>query len=179
MSGKVLCAAEVLHQLDVVELPTSGFQNNCLWFSTRLATGELSARAQYTASAEEASSTGRDQIHSVLRKVWPVRDSQQCGANDTWWAGFSFDRLEAMWGCDAMMSEPHVFALARMLKRTIIVVDSRFAVVRVVRYRPDLVVTPPLTIDEARAARKSEPTCIWLRLHGNHFRALVPQVRLY
>ena len=40
-----------------------------------------------------------------------------------------------------------------MLKRTIIVVDSRFAVVRVVRYRPDLVVTPPLTIDEAQAAR--------------------------
>ena len=72
-----------------------------------------------------------------------------------------------------MMSEPHLFALANLLQCSIIVVDTRFRVCRtIMHYRPGYVVSPPLSLVEARLMIESEPTCVWVRLHAAHFRAL-------
>jgi len=76
-----------------------------------------------------------------------------------------------------MMAEPHKFALANLLGRSIIVVDSRMQLISITRYQPGYVVTPPLTVDEACHVRKNEPTCLWVRLHEGHFRAERPPGR--
>ena len=47
-SERDLSAAEILRQLNVVEQVTSGFANNCLWFSTQLAMGMLTGAASST-----------------------------------------------------------------------------------------------------------------------------------
>ena len=77
--------AELLSQLSVVELPTSGFHNNCLWFSVQRAfraTRKLGATEQYSAHAECSSDCGRAQIHEELLRALPAAADQAEGRND-------------------------------------------------------------------------------------------------
>ena len=60
--GASLSIDKLLELLNVVELETSGFENNCLWFSTQLATHELLPSQQHTNEARQASSQGRASI---------------------------------------------------------------------------------------------------------------------
>ena len=59
------------------------------------------------------------------------------------------------------LSVPHLFALAHLLQRPIVLVEWRAPSV-IVGYSPGYVVQPPLTFSEALLARK-DPTC---RVHG-------------
>ena len=68
---RIIHPSALLAQLSVVELPTSGHQNNCLWFSVQRATGQLNAREQFTGAAEHASGRGRKQIHQELLRALP------------------------------------------------------------------------------------------------------------
>ena len=116
--------AELLQQLDVVERLTSGFHNNCLWFSTRLAMGELIGSMQYSYAAEQASEMGRTEIHRELVRMLPEGDKDAEGLSDSWWAGYRRCELERIYQEEDMMSEPHLYALANLLQRSIIVVDT-------------------------------------------------------
>ena len=91
--------AELLSQLSVVELPTSGFHNNCLWFSVQRATRKLGATEQYSAHAECSSDCGRAQIHEELLRALPAAADQAEGRDDVWWAGFSRARAETRGIC--------------------------------------------------------------------------------
>ena len=177
-SDAPLTVDELLQKLNVVELYTSGYQNNCLWFSTQFASGQLGVQAQHSSEVREASIKGRDAIHKEVVCALPgccTSNMDLSGPNDEWWAGYSRNKIENIFTFDLMMAEPHLFALANLLDRSIIVVDSR-AQMAIVRYQPGYVVTPPLTVDEACKVRKNEPTSLWVRLHAEHFRALVPAV---
>ena len=108
--------AEVMDQLDVVEQTTSGFQNNCLWFSTQLAMGRLRVSRQDSEEAQWASSQARLEIHQELERAWPVTDAEAVGPNDSWWAGSTLSELRVTRDRCSMMSEPHLFALAHLLQ---------------------------------------------------------------
>ena len=176
-SGAPATVAEVKDQLDVVEQTTSGFQNNCLWFSTQLAMGRLTDSEQYSEEAEAASAQGRQQIYEELERVWPVTDRRVEGPNHSWWAGCSWSSLADINDFQLMMGEAHLFALAHLLQRPIVLVEWRAPSVSIVRYSPGYVVQPPLTFSEALLARE-DPTCVWVRLHADHFRGLVPSHRV-
>ena len=75
-SGAPATVAEVKDQLDVVEQTTSGFQNNCLWFSTQLAMGRADSQTQ--------SSTQRRQRQPARREgSRSMRSSSVCGPSPT------------------------------------------------------------------------------------------------
>ena len=57
-------AAGWQQELDVAELQTSGYGNNCLWFSTQLAMGNFTVQDQYSTEKQEASCRGRTLIRS-------------------------------------------------------------------------------------------------------------------
>ena len=78
---------QLMDQLGIVEQPTSGFENNCLWFSTQLAMGRLRVSRQDSEEAQWASSQARLEIHQELERAWPVTDAEAVGPNDSWWAG--------------------------------------------------------------------------------------------
>ena len=63
---RVIHPATLLAQLSVVELPTNGYHNNCLWFSVQRAIGKLSATEQLTVAGQLASDRGREWIHQEL-----------------------------------------------------------------------------------------------------------------
>ena len=81
---RIIHPPALLAQLSVVELPTSGHQNNCLWFSVQRATGQLSATEQFTVAAEHASNRGRKQIHQELLRALPAAAAHRNGSNDEW-----------------------------------------------------------------------------------------------
>ena len=82
MAERIFQPAELLSQLSVVELPTSGFHNNCLWFSVQRATRKLGAKHQYSAHTECSSDCGRAQIHEELLRALPAAADQAEGRND-------------------------------------------------------------------------------------------------
>ena len=171
---RIIEPAQLLFQLNVVELPTSGHNNNCLWFSVQRATAQLSATQQFTAEAEFASDKGRTQIHEELMRALPAAADVEMGNNGEWWAGFSHARAERVHVRKHMMCEAHVFACASMINRSICVVDTRApaAVIRV--YRPGYVVEGlDVSLASAQRLHATEPQCVWVRLHGVHFTALV------
>ena len=171
---RIIEPATLLAQLNVVELPTSGYNNNCLWFSVQRATAQLSATRQYTAEAECASDKGRTQIHQELIRALPAAANVEKGENFEWWAGFSRARAELVYAHERMMCEPHIFACANMINRPICVVDTRAhaAVIRV--YRPGYAVKGlDVSMVAAQRLHATEPQCVWVRLHGVHFSALV------
>ena len=79
---RIIHPSALLAQLSVVELPTSGHQNNCLWFSVQRATGQLSATEQFTVATEHASNRGRKQIHQELLRALPAVAAHRNGSND-------------------------------------------------------------------------------------------------
>ena len=169
---------QLLHQLDVVEQPTSGFQNNCLWFSTQVAMGRLTAGKQFSEAGEAASREGRRQIYEELLHAWPVTDVDAVGPNDTWWAGYSLRQIKHIHRSNGMMCEPHLFALANLLQRSIMVVDAHHGPIRVIQYSLGFVVKSPLMFSEVCLARRQDDEYVWVRLHAHHFRGLVRQVSL-
>ena len=62
-------AAGWQQELNVAELQTSGYGNNCLWFSTQLAMGKFTVQDQYSTEQQEASCRGRTLIHSELQRA--------------------------------------------------------------------------------------------------------------
>ena len=63
------------------------------------------------------------------------------------------------------------------LQRPIVVVDSRKRpLISLMLYRPEYVLPCALALGEACKMRTSNPACLWVRLHGEHFRALLPRV---
>ena len=172
--GASLSIDKLLKLLNVVELETSGFENNCLWFSTQLATHELLPSQQHTNEARQASSQGRASIHYECMRAWPSRDEDAKGPNESWWVGKSRSMLSRAYFQRDMMSEPHISALAQLLSRSIIVVDTRFTKLVITQYRPGYESPSSLTIGMARRARLHDPTCILVRLHARHFRGLLP-----
>lgn len=176
---RIVQPAVLLAQLSVVELPTSGHNNNCLWFSVQRATAQLSATQQYTEEAESASDKGRTQIHQELIRALPAAADVEEGKNGDWWAGFSCARAQCVYERKRMMCEAHVFAYANMMNRPICVVDTRAhaAVIRV--YRPGYAVKGlDVSMVAAQHVHATEPQCVWVRLHGVHFTALVKCVVL-
>ena len=165
---------KLLKLLNVVELETSGFENNCLWFSTQLATHELLPSQQHTNKARQASSQGRLHIHYECMRAWPSRDEDAKGPNESWWVGQSRSMLSRVYWQRDMMSEPHISALAQLLRCSIIVVDTRSPKLVITQYRPGYESPSSLTIGMARRARLHDPTCILVRLHASHFRGLLP-----
>jgi hypothetical protein len=170
--------AMLLQQLDVEELPTHGHENNCLWFAAQLALGKLGQLEQFTNSAEAASSIARLTIHEEALRVWPFQRQDAIGDSQTWCAGFSRRRLKRVFSQCLMMGEPHLFALAHLLQCSIIVVDTRLPRLCITQYGPGYKVRPTLAIRDAYRIGKSDGRCIWLRLHENHFRALVHNSKL-
>ena len=64
-----------------------------------------------------------------------------------------------------------------MLKRPICVVDTRARAVVIQLYQPGYSAKGlQLSLQEAESIRKRAPQCVWIRLHGIHFTALVPQI---
>ena len=162
---------QLMDQLGIVEQPTSGFQNNCLWFSTQLAMGRLRVSRQDSEEAQWASSQARLEIHQELERAWPVTDAEAVGPNDSWWAGSTLSELRVTRDRCSMMSEPHLFALAHLLQCKIMVVDTRWAFgSHVTQFLPGYAVMPTLTFSEAAC---EEEACVWIRLHDCHFRGLV------
>lgn len=176
--GASLRIDKLLKLLNVVELETSGFENNCLWFSTQLATHELLPSQQHTNEARQASSQGRAYIHYECMRTWPSRDEDAKGPNESWWAGKSRSMLSRVYVQRDMMSEPHISALSQLLRCSIIVVDTRFTKLIITQYRPGYESPSSLTIGMARRARLHDPTCILVRLHARHFRGLAPVQQL-
>ena len=170
--------AALLAQLSVVELDTSGHNNNCLWFSVQRATGQLTAASQHTEAAERASDTGRAQIHKELLRALPAAaNAAVLGTNDVWWAGFSRTHAQQVYEEKHMMCEAHVFACASWLNLPIVVVDTRKRAAVIRLYRPGYVVKGlDITAMHAKRLHTTEPQCIWVRLHGVHFTALVAAV---
>lgn len=176
--SSAVTVSEVLQKLDVVEVQTSGYQNNCLWYSTQLAMGALeSSTEQYTAAAKRDSSLGRDAIHNELLCALPNCEWNDVGPFYTWWAGQSRSTIQDIYTTDAMMTEVHICARAHLLQRPIVVVDSRKRpLISLMLYRPEYVLPCALALGEACKMRTSNPACLWVRLHGEHFRALLPRV---
>ena len=83
-SQRIIEPAQLLSQLNVVELPTSSYNNNCFWFSVQRATAQLSAPQQFTAEAEFASDKGRTQIHEELMRALPAAADVEKGHNGEW-----------------------------------------------------------------------------------------------
>jgi hypothetical protein len=176
---RILQPAALLAQLSVVELPTSGHNNNCLWFSVQRASGQLSAPSQYTGTAECQSDSGRKRIHQELLRALPPAAADVTGNNNVWWAGFNRAQAEQVYEQKLMMCEAHIFAYANMMNRPICVVDTRAhaAVIRV--YRPGYAVKGlDVSMAAAQRVHATEPQCVWVRLHGVHFTALVKRVVL-
>ena len=174
---RIMQPAAVLAQLNVLELPTNGYNNNCLWFSVQRATGSLSDSEQYRLAGERASDTGRGMIHQELLRALPAAANLGPGNPDLWWAGMSSARARRVRKRKLMMSEAHIFAFADMLKRPICVVDTRARAVVIQLYQPGYSAKGlQLSLQEAESIRKRAPQCVWIRLHGIHFTALVPQI---
>lgn len=94
---------ELLEKLNVVELATSSYRCNCLWFSTRCASGELAAQAQHSSEAREASIKGREAIHKEVLRALPdccTSDTDVAGPIDEWWAGHIRNDIENIFLCD-------------------------------------------------------------------------------
>ena len=98
-------------ELDVAELQTSGYGNNCLWFSTQLAMGKFTVQDQHSTEQQEASRRGRTRIHSELQRAWPLADKDAEGPTHSWSAGNSRARIKRIYRSQDMMVEAHVFAL--------------------------------------------------------------------
>ena len=109
----------------------------------------------------------------------PANAENGVGCNEEWWAGFSCARAKRVYCNNLMMSEAHVFAFANLMKRPICVVDTRLSAAVIRIYRPGYSVKGlDISLYTAQHLHMVEPQCIWVRLHGAHFTALVRQVDL-
>lgn len=175
---RIIQPSALLDQLNVIELQTNGYHNNCLWFSVQLATGLLSAPKQFEVYTEQKSDVGRLQIHQELLRALPAATCMQVGTNDVWWAGFSRARAEQVYEQELMMCEAHIFAFASLIRRPICIVDTRSCVPGIRAYRPGYSVKGlDISLAAAQRLRVREPQCVWVRLHGYHYTALVATVQ--
>jgi len=173
-----LSVAQLLSSLHVVEVDTSGHHNNCLWFSTHLAMGEFDSSDQHSSAVRERSDIGRKSIHDEVMRALP----DGTGRNHVWWAGWSRQRAEQVFKYKMVMGEAHLYACAQLLQMCIVVVDTRFSQIQVRLYSPGYL--SPMSSGTERMSHKrakrvrfrkssSKPPCIWVRLAGIHFSALI------
>ena len=174
---RIIPLAQLLQKLSLQELATSGYRNNCLWFSVQLATSQLCVTQQFSKEAERQSEHGRAQIHSRLLQDLPA-GARACDSNANWWVGMSASRAKRIFKDSGMMVEQHVFALATSMNTPIVTIDTRMAAVVIQHYRPGYVVCGHTISLEDACKLRHDKSCVWLRLHDAHYRALVPVVTL-
>ena len=71
------------------------------------------------------------------------------------------------------MNESHVHGFANRLKRTIITIDERMAMLVLYEYVPGYAVARQLSMREAKERRESEHQPLWLLMSPNHWSALL------
>ena len=168
LNKKRMSAAQLMAQLSVVpEEESSGYNNNCLWFSTMLAAGELRCAQQFSEHAEQRSDAGRKAIHDELsRAPW------MHGVNDTWCVGMTMAKANDIFERKLMMCEIHVFALANLRQQPILVIDTRKAFLNVKLYRPGYSCSG-LELSDEQVCELECDDVPKIQLEGAHFQALL------
>lgn len=169
LASRMIPPSQVLGSLGVVEVSTSGYLNNCLWFSTQVAAGNLSVGGQ--GSAGVSSMTGRRLIHEELMCALPTSPTH--GANDVWWAGMSHTRAQVIYDANRMMVEAHVYAVANMRKQKVMVVDTRMAAVVIRVFHPGYIGFD-ISLKTACELLACDPHTICIMLQPHHYCALLP-----
>ena len=170
LNKKRMSAAQLMAQLSVVPQKTSGYNNNCLWFSTMLAAGELQCAQQFSVQAEQRSDAGRKAIHDeLLRAPW------MHSRNESWCAGMTLAKAVDIYQRNLMMREVHLFALANLRQQPILVIDTRKACLNVKLYRPGYSCTG-LELSDEQVLKLECDDVLKIQLEGVHFKALLHTV---
>ena len=75
------------------------------------------------------------------------------------------------------MCEAHTYAYATLMQRPICVVDTRETAAVIRLYQPGYSLKGlDISMQEAQRLHVTKKQCIWVRLHEEHYSALVPVV---
>ena len=99
------------------------------------------------------------------------------GAVDSWFEGWSIDKLDDAFRLNEFMAQPHVVGFADRLKRTIILVDERGGCrLSIWRYEPGFKPPQQISMTEAKKLRKLEGSAmpLFIDMIPNHFQGMVP-----
>ena len=164
---------EVVKDLKLQKVQTSGYNFNCLAFSTMIGTQQIGTSITAQKAAREQSDNERRLTHEEIISRLPQQAENTLGMNDEWWCGHSIASLSLISKHGGFMNESHVHGFTNRLERTIITIDVREAAVVLSEYVPGYTVAHQVSMREANERRQSEQQPLWLLLEPGHWSALL------